>query len=378
MNLFTKKTAFGLFVAAVVLSGASCGPKNAYTITGILQDSTANGKTIYLKDYNSEKPVDSAVVADGKFTFTGTIQSDSIRRVDIPRTRYYANFILEPGNITLNLEPGKYKMSGTANNDVFALIEEEFNKFRTTLDAARKEIKKDTTLTNDQVNELYKLKFDQEKEQLLSFLTGYAKQYPNTSIGTFAIWQILLMDGNNSQFATNKALVDGDTYAKNFTPVMNLVKNGEQLLKTAEGQPFTDFTVKGGSLTGGDVSLSDYVGKGKYILVDFWASWCGPCRAEIPNLQNIYKKYKGNKFDIVSVAVWDEKAETLKAIEEEKLPWIQIINGQEEPAKLYGINGIPHIILFAPDGTIVKRGLRGEGIEAALTQIGAQRTFWNQ
>ncbi|MEG2849449.1 MAG: TlpA disulfide reductase family protein, partial [Bacteroidales bacterium] len=177
-----------------------------------------------------------------------------------------------------------------------------------------------------------------------------------------------LSDNDNSFFTANKAMVEEDVYAKNFTPIMNLIKAGEQLQKTAEGQQFTDFTVKGGSLTGEDISLSNFVGKGKYILVDFWASWCGPCRAEIPNILNIYKKYKGDKFDVLSVAVWDEKAETLKAIEEEKLPWNQIINGQEEPASLYGINGIPHIILFAPDGTIVKRGLRDVAMEEAVKE----------
>lgn len=368
MKLFTRNTIPGFLIAIVILSGTGCGPKNTFTVTGTLADSTANGKTVYLRDYNNEKVVDSTVVTDGKFTFAGTILSDSIRRIDINQTRYYANFILEPGNITLNMEPGKYKMSGTPKNDVFARIEGETAKFSEALDSIRKEIKKDTTLTQIQFRELYKPEYDREKDVLLNSFAEYVKQYPNTSVGTFAIWQILLMDDDNSQFATNKALVDADAFAKNFTPVMNLIKNGEQLLKTAEGQPFTDFTVKEGSLTGEDVSLSDYVGKGKYVLVDFWASWCGPCRAEIPNIKNIYKKYKGDKFDIVSVAVWDEKAETLKALEEEKLPWIQIINGQEEPAKLYGINGIPHIILFAPDGTIVKRGLRGEAMEQAVKE----------
>lgn len=364
--LFIKNSTLSILATVLLLSGASCGNKNAYTITGTLADTTANGKTVYLRDYNEEKVIDSAIVTNGKFTFTGTIQSDSIRRIDIKQTRHYANFIIEPGNIILNLEPGKYTTSGTPKNDIFAQIENEGDKLSAYLDSVRTEIRKDTTLTSAQVKELFKPKYDEAQKMYLNVLEGYAKQYPNSSLSTFAIWQCLLMDNDNTLFASNKSLVEADEYAKNFTPVNNLVKKGEQLLKTAEGQPFIDFKVTGGSLTGEDVSLSDYVGKGKYILVDFWASWCGPCRGEIPNLKNIYNKYKGDNFDVLSIAVWDEKAETLKAIEEEKLVWNQIINGQEEPAKLYGINGIPHIILFGPDGTIVKRGLRGENIEVAV------------
>lgn len=128
---------------------------------------------------------------------------------------------------------------------------------------------------------------------------------------------------------------------------------------TSEGKMFTDFTVM---YDGNAQKLSDYVGKGKYVLVDFWASWCAPCRAEMPNLKEVYEKYHGDQFDMVSVAVWDENADTIRAAEELGITWNQIINGQEIPTSIYGIEGIPHIILFGPDGTILKRNLRGAEI----------------
>ncbi|MBR4755568.1 MAG: TlpA family protein disulfide reductase [Bacteroidales bacterium] len=124
---------------------------------------------------------------------------------------------------------------------------------------------------------------------------------------------------------------------------------------------FADFEVGGNK-------FSDYVGKGKYVLVDFWASWCGPCKAEVPNIKNVYEKYSGNDFEVLGVAVWDKPLATAKAIKDLELPWNQIVNAQSIPTDIYGIEGIPHIILFGPDGKIVKRNLRGDEIEAEVAK----------
>ena len=112
-----------------------------------------------------------------------------------------------------------------------------------------------------------------------------------------------------------------------------------------------------------------YVGKGKYVWVDFWASWCGPCRAEIPNIKELYDKYHSKGLDVLGVAVWDKVEDTQKAIKELGIVWPQIINAQQIPTELYGIQGIPHIILFAPDGTIVARDLREEAMKEKVAEV---------
>ena len=147
---------------------------------------------------------------------------------------------------------------------------------------------------------------------------------------------------------------------------------------TAEGMMFTDFTVE--HVYGYDrsmdpqplkqeVKFSDYVGKGTYVLVDFWSPWCGPCRREIPNIQQVYEQYKDKGLQVLSLAVWERKPQshTIETAAELGMDWLHINNCGQIPTDIYGVEGIPHLMLIGPDGTILKRGFHGlEGIQAAV------------
>ena len=162
--------------------------------------------------------------------------------------------------------------------------------------------------------------------------------------------------------------------------VKSMQKALQARINTAEGKPFIDFTVN--SVVGmtrsvppqpkyAEVKFSDYVGKGKYILVDFWAPWCGPCKREIPNLKAVYDKYAGKDFDILSIAVWERQPVqvTIDTAAELGMNWSHINNAGSVPTEIYGVEGIPHLMLIGPDGTILKRGFHGaEGIEAAVAE----------
>ena len=142
--------------------------------------------------------------------------------------------------------------------------------------------------------------------------------------------------------------------------VTRLKKGLDARQATAAGKKFTDFTV-------GEQKFSDFAGKGKYLLVDFWASWCGPCKREIPFIQAVYDKYHQDTFDVLSIAVWERSVQdTERAAKELGITWNQIVDAKDIPTAIYGIEGIPHIMLIGPDGTILARDLRGEGIEAEV------------
>ena len=160
------------------------------------------------------------------------------------------------------------------------------------------------------------------------------------------------------------------------------IKKGLDARKsTAEGMMFTDFTVE--HVYGYDrsmdpqplkqeVKFSDYVAKGTYVLVDFWSPWCGPCRREIPNIQQVYEQYKDKGLQVLSLAVWERKPQshTIETAAELGMDWLHINNCGQIPTDIYGVEGIPHLMLIGPDGTILKRGFHGlEGIQEAVAEF---------
>ena len=163
--------------------------------------------------------------------------------------------------------------------------------------------------------------------------------------------------------------------------VVAYMKTGLDARKaTAEGMMFTDFTVE--HVYGYDrsvdpqplkkeVKFSDYVGKGTYVLVDFWSPWCGPCKREIPNIQQVYAEYKDKGLEVLSLAVWERQPQshTIETAGELGMDWLHINNCGKVPTDIYGVEGIPHLMLIGPDGTILKRGFHGlDGIESAVSE----------
>ena len=152
--------------------------------------------------------------------------------------------------------------------------------------------------------------------------------------------------------------------------IIKIKGNVEKMKATAVGQKFTDFEMA--TPDGKPVKLSDYVGKGKVVLIDFWASWCGPCRREMPNLVEAYAQYKNKGFEIVGVSL-DQSGEAWKdAIEKLNITWPQMSDLKYwncEGAQLYAVSSIPHTVLIDGEGTIIARGLHGEELQTKLAEV---------
>jgi len=359
-----KKQIFFSLLGSLFLIVA-CSEKqssNAYTVEGSIDDSTFNGTTIYMLDYDTQKNVDSTFVTDGKFVFKGTVDTTKFCRISAGRK--YSNLILEGGDIKINFEKPN-NPEGTAMNQKLSQYFNTADSMNTIIRSEYDKIKEVEGRTPEEITKLREDYYENTwKPVFVTTMKGIFEANSNNLIGMLALQnldgvlnpdQLEELSGKSGEFVLSRNIVK------------RMLVRLKALKLTAEGMQFTDFTIEDDN--GNKLSLSDYVGKGNYVLVDFWASWCGPCRGETPNIKEIYNKYKNKNFNVLSVAVWDKPENTRKAIEEDKLEWPQIVNAQEVPTKLYGINGIPHIILFGPDGKIVARDLRGDAMKAKIAEV---------
>jgi len=353
------------FLAALIFAACTSTPKS-YIIEGVVPDESYNNQMVYLYDYATRKNTDSALVVDGKFRFTGSVDTAVIRRLEfIVLNRLAANIILENGKILVNMadpESTKGTMMNVERSKFRTEIESLFNDFR----ERYLEIEKQQDIDEETRQNLYDENIEQYKILIGGLIEKIFSSNKNNALGTFVLfsgWNYMEPDHLDNLYAQAGDIVRG------FIPLHNIIETNAIKRQTAAGMPFVDFAIENGNRDGSKASFSDYVGRGKYVLVDFWASWCGPCIAEIPVLVEVYNKYKGDKFEVLGVAVWDKREESLKSLDSHSIPWPQIIDASDIPTNLYGISGIPHIILFGPDGKIIARDLRGNQLKAKVAEV---------
>jgi thiol-disulfide isomerase/thioredoxin len=193
-------------------------------------------------------------------------------------------------------------------------------------------------------------------QKLVAIHRNAIRQNPDNIVGAFAL---SALESSEPKVALSLVGTLSEEMTKNAT-VQAILPTLEARAHTAIGDQFTDFeVVQDPADPHSAVKLSDYVGKGKTILLVFWASWCEENRKEMPGLKNIYEKYHGDDFDIVSIAVSDAPENSLAAAKEMGIMWNLIVNAQSIPLETYGVRRIPDMILFGPDGTILLRNFWG-------------------
>ena len=343
-------------VTKVVITQPKAGN---YRIDGIAP-ADANGQWVYLYKPSGQGASDSVQIANGRFTLERAVVEDGlIAHLVIPRS-YNLSFIPEEGIIKADL--AAIAATGTALNDLHAQKAKAREALETETRGRLKAIRADKNLDDKAKEEAQEKIVNEFYGKIKPLAEADLKEHSNDAIGLIALQTLLGME--DVTVAKAEALLQqaGDRLRAEES-ITKMVARLRRVEATQAGAQFVDF--EGVDDANKAVRLSDYVGKGHYVLVDFWASWCGPCRREIAHLKKVRDAYTDKGLVILGTVVWDEMEDHLKAMKELEITWPQIFN-KTEATELYGIAGIPQIILFDPAGKIVARDLRGEEINKLL------------
>ena len=378
----------------------ACQREPGYKITGSVPG-TPDGMKVYL--YNWNTPVDSGVVKGGKFVLTG--------KVDVP-VRYQLWVDLSPDK---NVEYEK-DMRGSdifVDNTDIRYETPSIDSLASRMSFHRKEVKGKVLITGSPVHDLY-LKYKEKirpysnrsseawneylkvyhipaldgvfntreglalaremqeaqkemKKIQWDFITGNP-----TSPVSIDIAQNMMYSSKLSKAEMDKLLQAIDPSLHNAPAYKGLQKSMEEFYPVAIGEKFKDIEVV--NEEGKTVHLADYVKPGQYNMVEFWASWCGPCRGQIPHLRHVYEAYgKGeNAFNMISVSIDDKESDWKKALKEENMKWIQLCDlkgWKGEVINKYKIQGVPFCLILDKEGRIIDHGVRGSELDLVLIDL---------
>ena len=334
-----------------------------YTLKGTIPTSAFDGQQIPIYRYSNSSYIGKVTIKDNHFEYHGMADSAMYCRMEVGQ--YFGNFIVEEGVVNVDMETRMYP-SGTPLNEAYAEFARLDKKVSSIIDSLRQSIiqgKMDRETRIKKLNDL-EYDFDIRRGILKEVMKPFILKHSNDEAGAAAL---------QSYFAFSTPEMLDDIYPHlgpwilSRAIIQDEIAKINQSRKMAIGRPFIDF--EGEDVNGNKIKLSDYVGKGKYVIVDFSASWCGPCKAEMPVLANVYNTYKHTNFDMVTVMVWDQPEASKKMLKDFNVNWKSIINVGMKPMELYGFSGIPRIILIAPDGSIVHNNLRGNLIKEKLEEV---------
>lgn len=304
----------------------------SYIVEGILAGVKADGMNVYLYETETRQYVDTAVVTGDKFCFTGVADSAIECQIVIPEYRvngYNGTFILENGHIHMDLGESSHSPTGTPLN-------EEFRRIHALEDSLKQA---------DAPEEVYRTYSRQVFNGHEDDAVGYSLLRSRffTHAGT-----------NSEKLALLESLGPGIKRTGHYQfRLSSCVPN--QLI----GQNYKE--IVGTDAKGEPIALSNFVGKGNYVLLDMWASWCAPCNAEVPYLKRLHNQYKDKGLSIVGIFTWDKAENLTKAVEENDMRWPQIVDKEKTAMELYQTAGVPTMVLISPDGIILEIDLKFRG-----------------
>ena len=360
-----KKIALLLLIGAILASCA--GKKNSYTINGKLIGSDSG--TVYLQKYEISDwvKIDSAKLVKGSFTFKGNIGLPEMWFIT-DKSKLFLPVFIENSNISIEVyvdSVDKSTIIGSATHDMFKKYKKQNDSLNKLMEACYKDYK-----AAKDANDTIKMKkadsvSDALDKAVKANIIAFAKANPASVVGPYLIMR------SAYQFELPElqdAAAKFDTSLNASTYVQTIRKRIDVLKAVQIGQVAPDFTMN--DTTGKPVTLSSL--KGKILLVDFWASWCGPCRGENPNVVRAYQGYNIKGFDVIGVSFDKDHTKWVKAIKDDGLTWNHVSDLQgwgNAAGKQYGIMSIPSNVLLDKEQKIIGRNLRGEDLTKKLLEL---------
>lgn len=377
--MISKRNLFVLLFASILF--ASCGGKGKNNSSAYITGTITNGgeQTLFFEELTPEKiiVIDSVKIAkDGSFTIkkkAGKIDYYRLRIGPEQQMQGYAaptNVIIFISDSTekLTVEAdakamnSSYKITGSKETDLLTQINNEILKGEKTIDS----LNNIYTTTPDKFNQAEGEKiFNDVNIRRAEFMKKFINEHPNNFVSLQAL-PFLNPDADLEIFKKMSENLN-KTFPTNGW-VINLSKRVEQLNFLAAGTFAPDFTIQ--TPENKNISLKDF--RGKYVMVDFWASWCKPCRAENPEVIKIYNKFKDKGFTIFGVSLDQNKDAWVEAIKKDGLVWSHgsdLKYWDAAPAKLYNVSSIPYNVLVDKEGKIVAKNLHGPDLESKLAEV---------
>ena len=353
------------FMALAAFALAAC-QSNQYKIQGT-GAGLAEGDTLYLmSDMMSDMPSDTLVVKDGKFELSGETDTTTVCGIIYPAHQVQVVFLREPGTIKIDFdEDGKTKLLGTKCNEALQTLQNSVELYSDSINKVADAFG-NTTLTEEKQQAI----FDKIKEIQRQIVKAYAETAEKNLDNELGY--ILMIDFQDDEFDLDKKVELIEKMPAKFQQreaIQELKKMAEVAKKTAIGQQMPEFTLN--TPEGEPLNVMDEVKKNKMTILDFWASWCGPCRQEMPFMKELYAKYKDKGLGIVGISLDEDGDAWMAAIKELGIAWPQMsdLKGwQCEAGKMFQVRAIPFIAIADQNGTIVQKGLRGADLEKFISE----------